>query len=1464
MGNQDGKLKKSSGDVQDREARPDDGEHTRKGGRKSLGKRSDHHGKKKSKSESRSSVFSNLRIRKTLSKSKDGTCDSKEDVLGGQTEEMDSTLSLTTKTPEISMSADEAGLSDTDAENTACKSFTAAVAKETQEGQKTSSGSDTDIYSFHSATEQDDLLSDIQQAFKIQFSQEGCSESEGADLSSFFQGQLTSSRTLFWDVSEQFTVNKEKLPEGPPDEKQGITTKGSNEGTPETISEESHLDQQTEDATAISAGDKIEAESVEITQADICDNRDQGILADDFIERNLDTLPTETEEKCVLSSKDNSVLVTDLQDNCITVQNNTETTAHSEGETTGPPGSLDQSLGSALHGPKFTELQSLKKGHSEGVKDSSSSLTEITSRSADWTNKLIGAQNKSVTNRSSPDILLYGSKDSGKSASVPVSSYSFPNILTGQTLLEKLFNQHRNVPEDPEKLCSEILAVGLLLPFSDCFREQCSKSAEQIPCKTQQDQSVIRAAVNQPTHSLTSLEECFPQRNQAISAPSVISSSEESEKSLTGFRVGKKPREPAEEHEATACLKHVSSKEDHENIIKHLEQTIEDLKAKLAEHEKQYKQPGMPTNIVQDPNSEFYAPLNGESQIISVKNIEGKSVQTSPTEEIVSKEVPLFCVHSHPGSTVTDIKGIHQPVSSTVECNSQLKYDAEDLQRQSLSENEKGPAKDTSLPYSSQTFTCGNKVTTGSNIADVKVTPTLTASSYHNAHHSDSKLCTEDVSSGLTSHGSSTSNSSAYSYSNLDTNLPLLPSAFPSENKSCSAIPPPPPLPCFTSVNGLPAALPEQPCNNSIPPPPPLPQQSFPFVLMSSQVPCPTTNIPTSDLFPLLNGSSSIPHPHHPTASYMTTVPYPVSHSASIPPPPPLPPPSALSFSLGTTAVPSPPPPLLARGSNATPAPPPPPPLPGSTETHSFHQLSQSNISAGCPPPPPPLPSHLALVPGTSLIPPSPQLLQLPPPPPPLPGFTSAQLPQPNGILIPPPPPLPGSSAVHSIHPPPPPPPPLPGTIGLQGIPPPPPPLPGTIASNYIPPPPPLPGTIATHSIPPPPPPPPLPGTIASHSIPPPPPFPPLSTNASAPPPPPPPLPPLSRPSFGVIQNHPQQPHSSIPGYLQPPLPAGLLSIGLSHDKGTRKAAIEPSKPMKPLYWTRIELHGKRDINTPLIWEDVNEPQVDVHELECLFSKTAIKERKKPISDTITKTKSKQVVKLLSNKRSQAVGILMSSLHLDMKDIQNAILKMDYSIVDLETLQALYENRAVSEEQEKIEKHVKASKNKESSKPLDKPEQFLYELTGIPNFSERVFCILLQSTITENITAIHRKLELLQRVCKILKEDPAVRCVLGLILAIGNYLNGGNRTRGQADGFALDILPKLKDVKSNVSFYDLHVCVLDCVGRSGSCDLIIWITAGTCFHILSHTTYAILTIMLVKKRAFLYYQNLKISFKLLK
>eukprot|EP00066_Takifugu_rubripes_P027088 XP_011616354.1 PREDICTED: formin-2-like [Takifugu rubripes] len=289
-------------------------------------------------------------------------------------------------------------------------------------------------------------------------------------------------------------------------------------------------------------------------------------------------------------------------------------------------------------------------------------------------------------------------------------------------------------------------------------------------------------------------------------------------------------------------------------------------------------------------------------------------------------------------------------------------------------------------------------------------------------------------------------------------------------------------------------------------------------------------------------------------------------------------------------------------------------------------------------------------------------------------------------------------------------------------------------------------------------------------------------------PPPPPPLP-------GGFA--PPPPPPPLPGGLPPPLPLGLFGLGMTQEKTPRKTMVEPPRPMKPLYWTRIQLHTKKDVSSLSVWEIIEEPNVDFGEFVELFSKTAVKEKKQPLSDTITKSKAKQVVKLLNNKRSQAVGILMSSLHLDMKDIQHAILNLDNTIVDLETLQALYDNRAQQEELDKIEKHMKSSKEKENAKPLDKPEQFLYQLSLIPNFSERVFCILFQSSFSECISSIMKKLDTLHRLCKMLQSSETVKMVLGLILAFGNFMNGGNRTRGQADGFSLDILPKLKDVKSN-------------------------------------------------------------------
>ncbi|XP_045567593.1 LOW QUALITY PROTEIN: formin-2 [Salmo salar] len=330
-------------------------------------------------------------------------------------------------------------------------------------------------------------------------------------------------------------------------------------------------------------------------------------------------------------------------------------------------------------------------------------------------------------------------------------------------------------------------------------------------------------------------------------------------------------------------------------------------------------------------------------------------------------------------------------------------------------------------------------------------------------------------------------------------------------------------------------------------------------------------------------------------------------HSMAPPPPPPLP---------GGAMPPPPPPPPLPGGA----MPPPPPPLPGGAMPPPPPPLP----GGAMPPPPPPLP-------GGAMPPPPPPLPggAMPPPPlpggamppPPLPGGAMPPPPLPGGAMPPPPPPLPGGAM-------PPPPPPLPG----GAMPPPPPPLSGGAMPPPPPPPPPLPGMGMA-------PPPPLPGMIGMG----PPPPPPTLPGMVGPPPPPPP------PGCGP-------PPPCALGSLVPPLPMGLYALSMAQEKPPRKGVVEPPRPMKPLYWTRIQLNSaqhKKEVSTSLVWDKIQEPDVDFEEFVELFSKTAVKEKKKPLSDTITKSKAKQVVKLLNNKRSQAVGILMSSLHLDMKDIQH-------------------------------------------------------------------------------------------------------------------------------------------------------------------------------------------------------------------
>ncbi|KAL4238472.1 riboflavin kinase [Mactra antiquata] len=277
-----------------------------------------------------------------------------------------------------------------------------------------------------------------------------------------------------------------------------------------------------------------------------------------------------------------------------------------------------------------------------------------------------------------------------------------------------------------------------------------------------------------------------------------------------------------------------------------------------------------------------------------------------------------------------------------------------------------------------------------------------------------------------------------------------------------------------------------------------------------------------------------------------------------------------------------------------------------------------------------------------------------------------------------------------------------------------------------------------------------------------------------------------------MVPPPPAPPAPPPPGMPPPaPPPPGFLMISKA-----LKPVINPSSPMRPLFWNRIQVNEiKNQKNSDyadrrLLWEEVEEERIDINELNQLFSKRNVEPSRKFFNKP--KNKAKEAAKVITPKRSQVIGILLSSLRLEMSEIEHAILTFDTSQLGEEKLRQIYENRADNDEMKKIREHIR----KHPDIPLDKPDQFLYDLSLIPDYAERIFCFIFREAFQESISVIETKMTNLRMTCQALMTSRHVKRVLGLILALGNYMNGGSKSRGQADGFGIDILPKLKDVKS--------------------------------------------------------------------
>jgi len=112
----------------------------------------------------------------------------------------------------------------------------------------------------------------------------------------------------------------------------------------------------------------------------------------------------------------------------------------------------------------------------------------------------------------------------------------------------------------------------------------------------------------------------------------------------------------------------------------------------------------------------------------------------------------------------------------------------------------------------------------------------------------------------------------------------------------------------------------------------------------------------------------------------------------------------------------------------------------------------------------------------------------------------------------------------------------------------------------------------------------------------------------------------------------------------------------------------------------------------------------------------------------------------------------------------------------------------------------------------DRPEQYLMGIAEVPHAQLRLQCWYLTMTAKSLKTDVAQWSSQLQVAFDSLVNSKALKTFLGIVLAFGNYMNGGTE-RGQADGFGIEALTKLAAVKATSDGSLLDFCIREFARR---------------------------------------------------
>lgn len=303
-----------------------------------------------------------------------------------------------------------------------------------------------------------------------------------------------------------------------------------------------------------------------------------------------------------------------------------------------------------------------------------------------------------------------------------------------------------------------------------------------------------------------------------------------------------------------------------------------------------------------------------------------------------------------------------------------------------------------------------------------------------------------------------------------------------------------------------------------------------------------------------------------------------------------------------------------------------------------------------------------------------------------------------------------------------------------------------------------------------------------------PPPAPPLPFACCPPPPPPlppggPPTPPGAPPCFGI-------------GLPVPPDPFPSSDVSLR-----KKCVPQPSHPLKSFNW--VKLNEERVPGT--VWNEIDDMQIfrilDLQDFEKMFSAyqrhqeliTNPSQQKElgSTEDIYLASRKVKELSVIDGRRAQNCIILLSKLKLSNEEIRQAVLKMDEQ-EDLakDMLEQLLKFIPEKSDIDLLEEH------KHEIERMARADRFLYEMSRIDHYQQRLQALFFKKKFQERLAEAKPKVEAILLASRELIRSRRLKQMLEIILAIGNFMNKGQR--GGAYGFRVASLNKIADTKSSI------------------------------------------------------------------